>query len=99
MKKESKSMDNGSMVMKIKKELKVQASGTSLVQDYEALESGVRRFIGRQYDASVGVAGGWVPKEEISVIPFRAEYVQAIKDGDLSSDDSETLRLCGIKSV
>jgi len=81
----------------MKKTLKVKAAHTALVQNYEAMDAGVRRFIGRRLDPSLGECGGWVPKEEGEVIPFRAEYVQAVKDGDLEVMDQESALLCGIK--
>jgi hypothetical protein len=76
--------------------LKVYAANTALVTDYEALKSNVRRFIGRTYDATLGQAGGWVPKAEPSEIPDRAEYRQAIKEGDLTPADRETAAACGL---
>ncbi len=75
---------------------KVYAAGTAMVSDYEALATNVRRYIGRTYDPSLGVAGGWVPKQEPQTISDRAEYRQAIKEGDLLPADRATALACGV---
>ncbi len=82
----------------MKKTLKVFTTDV-LVPDYEALDGGVRRFIGRAFDASVGEAGGWVPKTDCSEIPSTAEYRQAVKQGELTPADELTAKLCGVKFV
>jgi hypothetical protein len=76
--------------------LVVRASGLALVSDLEALEAGVKRFVGRRLDPSVGVAGGWVLKEEVSELPVRAEYTQALKEGDLEAANKETADHAGV---
>jgi len=78
------------------KTLSVKAAGQSLVPDFAAMDAGVLRFVGRSHDSSVGVAGGWVPNEEPSTVPFRAEYVQEVKAGCLTVCDEESARLCGV---
>lgn len=78
------------------KTLTVKASGMALVTDYEALKSGVRRFIGRQFDPSHGPAGGWPMKTEPSEIPYRHEYKQALVEGDLLPANKETAAHCGL---
>lgn len=75
---------------------KVYAAGTAMVSDYEALASNVRRYVGRVYDPAIGVAGGWVPKKEAQVVPDRAEYRQAIKEGDLLAADQATASACNV---
>lgn len=75
---------------------KVLAAGTAMVTDYEALRSNARRYIGRQFDGSLGPAGGWVPSKEPVVIPDRPEYRQAIREGDLIAADQSTASICGV---
>ena len=70
--------------------LKVFPSGKALVPDFEALDGGVLRFVGRRHDPSVGVNGGWVPVEGPVEIPNRAEYIQELKAGALLPADQET---------
>jgi hypothetical protein len=66
-----------------------------MVTDYEALAAGVRRFVGRDFDPNVGNAGGWVEKSEPSEVPERAEYILALKAGDLLPANEETAKLAG----
>lgn len=73
--------------------LKVRPVANVLVSDFEALNSGVRRFVGRRFDPSVG----FVPLDEDAEVPFRAEYVQAVKAGELEPCDAETAKLCGVQ--
>ena len=37
------------------KQLRVQAAGTSLVPDFEAMDAGILRFVGRRHDPEVGI--------------------------------------------
>lgn len=76
--------------------LKVFTSGRAMVTDHKALSSGVRRYIGRQYDPTLGKAGGWVPNEEPQEIENSADYRQAVREGDLLPADQETASLCGV---
>lgn len=78
------------------KTIRVKAAGAAMVPDFDALDGGVLRFVGRTFDASVGAAGGWVPSEEAATVPFRAEYVQEMRAGALTPCDEETARLCGV---
>lgn len=87
----------------MKKVLKVFPVEGKLQPDFEGFEAGVRRFIGCRFDASVGEIdskgipqGGFVPTGKVAVVPYRAEYVQAIKEGDLKPADAETARLCKV---
>lgn len=77
--------------------LLVLAKGTALVSHLEALDAGVRRFVGRKHDPSVGPAGGFVPHAEAEEVADRAEYRQAVKEGDLWAADEETAAKCGVK--
>lgn len=85
--------------------LKVKPVGKAMVPDYEALEQGVLRFIGRRHDASIGhvmdqktgkKAGGYVPTDDVVELPHRIEYIQELQAGTLEPADSETARLAGI---
>ncbi|KYF87789.1 hypothetical protein BE20_24910 [Sorangium cellulosum] len=67
-----------------------------MVPDFEAMEAGILRFVGRKHDPAVGVNGGWVPSEEPVTVPLRAEYVQEVQAGSLAPADEETARLCGV---
>lgn len=77
--------------------LKVFAEGEMLVPDYEALDQGQLRFIGRKRVADVGVNGGWAPTGEVVKVPFRLEYLQELKAGALLPADEETARLAGVE--
>jgi hypothetical protein len=78
------------------KSMLVRSAGKALVPDYEAMEQGVLRFVGRRHDATLGKNGGWVPSEEPVTVPFRAEYLQELKAGALAPADEETARLAGV---
>jgi len=41
--------------------------------------------------------GGFVVLEDGEEVPMIAEYIQAVKEGDLLPMDQETARLCGVK--
>lgn len=43
--------------------------------------------------------GGWRIKEEFTTIPYRAEYVEALRKGCLLPADAETARLVGLSKV
>ena len=78
------------------KTLLVLAAGKALVPDFEALEGGVLRFIGRKHDPSLGKNGGWVPSDEPVSGPFRAEYLQELKAGALLPADESTAKAAGL---
>ena len=87
----------------MKKVLRVFPVEGKLQPDFESFEAGVRRFVGCRFDASVGEKdskgvpqGGFVPTGKAVTIPYRAEYVQAVKQGDLIPADAETARLCKV---
>jgi hypothetical protein len=79
------------------KTIKVWAEGTYLVPDYDAMEQGKLRFIGRYHSPDVGINGGWVPHLEPVTIPYRAEYIQELRAGTLSAGDKETARLAKVQ--
>jgi hypothetical protein len=75
------------------KTLLVRAAGQAMVPDFNALEAGSLRFIGRRHDPSVGKNGGWVPVEEPVEVPHRPEYLQELRAGALLPADEETARV------
>lgn len=82
-----------------KKNLLVRASSkNTLVPNLDALNANPpqRRFIGWLFNETLGDAGGWDKKQEPESIPYKQEYVQAVKEGDLEPADEETAILCGV---
>ncbi len=85
-------------------ELKVFAVKDRLVCNLEALMSkpSARRFVGMQWDASLGKAGGYVGKTEPELLKCNSvenfnEYIKAIRLGDLLPADEQTARLANVK--
>lgn len=78
------------------KTLRVFPEGDALVPDYEAIENGKLRFIGRKRIATEGINGGWVPQLDPVQVPFRLEYLQELRSGALVPADEETARAAGI---
>jgi len=88
--------------------LKVRAAHTAMCPDFEALEDGVMRYIGRRFDPTIGhdrpkkkgelprKQGGWVPVDDPVEVPFRAEYLQELRAGALLPADEDTARLAGV---
>ena len=76
--------------------LSVRARGLALIVNFEALDAGARRFVGRVHDAKAGKNGGWPADSEAHTVPNRAEYRKAVADGALWAADAETARLCGV---
>lgn len=75
----------------------VRARGLALIVNYEALEAGARRFVGRVHDPKLGKNGGWPPDAEPHSVPNRAEYRKAVADGSLWAADEATAKACGVK--
>jgi hypothetical protein len=75
-----------------KRTLRVRASGDVRVVNIEALNAGARRFVGRQWsdEAEDFVACGDVD------VPFRGEYLEALKEGSLLPADAATAKLAGL---
>lgn len=64
-----------------------------LQPNFEAFDAGVRRFIGWRFDPTIGeldekgmAQGGFVMTEP-ELVAVRAEYMQALKQGDLLPAD------------
>jgi hypothetical protein len=64
-----------------------------LVQNHEALERGINKFIGARYDAAIPA---FVPTGEVEEIPYRAEYAHALTAGDLVPADKATADVVGL---
>lgn len=78
--------------------LKVLARGSALVPRFDADDNAkTRRFTGRTFDPSIGVAGGWPAKSEPEEVPALAEFMFAVRDGDLWAADEATAAACGVK--
>lgn len=76
------------------KTLKFRAVGMALVQDYEAMEGGVRRYVGRKATV-IDDRLAW-PAEGVAEVPYRNDYVAACVAGDLEAADAETAKACGL---
>lgn len=88
------------------KTMKVKAVEGRLQPNFEAFDAGVRRFVGRKFDPTAGevdakgeAQGGFVILADGESIPVKAEYVKAVKQGDLEPADAETAKLCGVPFV
>lgn len=81
-----------------KQTLRVLPVGTALVTDFEAMEHGIRRFIGRQFAPVEDAPGrfGFVPTGQAAEVPLTAEYVRALHDGSLEPADEATARAVGL---
>lgn len=78
------------------KTLRFRARGASLVQNFEKLEAGIKTFVGRKYVEPSPGLWGFAPTGD-EVVPYRAEYVKACKDGDLYAADEATASACGVE--
>ena len=86
----------------MKKILRVKAVEGALVQDYNALKAGIKRFIGWKFNPALGdgeeTKGGWeLVKDKVCEVPNMAEYRQEIKLGNLLPADAQTANLCGLR--
>lgn len=81
--------------------LRVRASGPGLVQNHEKLANGINAFIGKRYGELPGTPGAWafINTDEPETVPYRAEYVHALKAGDLEPADQATAEAFGLKFV
>ncbi len=82
------------------KTLRLKAAGTAMVPVFEKMAQGVRQFVGREL-RKVSADGepeqfGFEPVSEPTEVPYRAEYVEAVKAGDLLPADKETADACGV---
>lgn len=82
------------------KMLRVRAQGDALVPNYERQEASInaaRCFIARAYKEVEPGKYAFVPTNEVAEVPARAEYIKALKDGDLLPADAETASAAGLK--
>ena len=91
--------------------LRVLARGLAMVPHLESFDAGTKRFVGRKHDRTLGAAfrdengqehrqGGWPPGHHPAQpheLDDRAEYRQAVREGDLWAADEDTARACGVK--
>jgi hypothetical protein len=78
--------------------LRFHARGEALVQDFERLDLGIKKFLGWRFAPSTdgGSTAAFEATGEVAEVPYRAEYVLACKAGDLWPADLETARACGV---
>ena len=79
------------------KTLRVRASGTALVQNYEHLEQGRNSFIGRINRERAPGEWGFEPTNETVEVPNRVEYVRALQTGCLEAADEATAKAAGLE--
>lgn len=79
------------------KTLRLLAKGEALLPIFEKMGSGIRQFVGREYKEVEPGQWGFVPTSKSTEVPFRAEYVEAVRVGDADAADEETARACGVK--
>jgi len=78
--------------------LKVRARGDAMVPDAEAMDRGVRAFVGWVFDRELAIPresdGGWRPRVEPVEVTAEdhAQYLLAIVHGDLWAADEETAK-------
>lgn len=72
--------------------------GPPLVQDHERLERGINAFVGVRFQEIEGKPGevGFHVTGESVVIPYRPEYVDALKKGSLLPADEATAAFVGV---
>lgn len=89
--------------------LRVRAAGAVLVQDYQAMAQGLRRYVGRKLDPSQGEEFAdeedpnvkrrqavFVPVDEPEAVADCAEYRAALRCGDLEPADEATAKAVGL---
>lgn len=73
--------------------LMVRPNESAMVPNFELVRSNMRRFIGWRFDAS---QSGFIRDPEPVQVPYRKEYLDALKAGDLIPADEATARIAGI---
>ena len=85
----------------MEKKLRVRVVGDASVPDYEALERGVRRFIGRRMqehrEEGEPVRHVWAPTDEVCEVPNTVEYRRHLTAGDLEPADVDTAKLARVE--
>lgn len=77
--------------------LRVLAHGDASVPNFERLEQGVNCFLGRDYTETAPGQFAFVPNNKVEEVPSRAEYLKALRDGDLMPADAATAAVAGVK--
>lgn len=75
----------------------VRAKGSALVTDYERLDAGVKKFVGRKLVDLSNQEFAFIPTEESELVPDRAEYRRAVCDGELWAASPDTAKKCGVR--
>lgn len=68
-----------------------------MVQNHERLEAGTNSFIGMAYREVRPGEYGFVVLDEVVKVPNRAEYLHALRAGDLLPADQATAEAAGVK--
>jgi hypothetical protein len=79
--------------------LKVKSVEGCMVQDYAAMRSGLKRFVGWKHVAKEidGVVRSVFEKtDEVCTVPYRKEYFDAIREGSLEAADQATAQMVGL---
>lgn len=77
-----------------------EESGPPMVQDHERLGQGTNAFVGMKFQELQDSPGryGFVVQDVDVELPVRAEYIKALKDGDLLPADDATAKLAGVEA-
>ena len=78
------------------KSLRFRAVSGAQIQNIEALENGVKRFIGWRYQEVEKGVWGFVRQTEPDTVSWRPEYAQFVREGSLVCADKETAAICGV---
>lgn len=91
--------------------IRVAAVGDALVPDYDALEQGVKRFVGRKMkprerdfkpgDTILTNTDGcdFPSTGKAQTVPYRHEYRMHVLAGELTAADHASAVICGVHSV
>lgn len=80
--------------------LRVRPHPNAMVQDYDALDAFVRRYVGWHHDPSLGANGGFVMDDHVVELPsdgaHAADYLRHLRARDLLPADAATARRAGL---
>jgi hypothetical protein len=81
------------------KKLKVKANPekTSMVTNFEALDAGIKRFVGWKWDTTLEPRPGFKQHEDVEEVPNRKEYRDCLSCGELLPADEFTANIVGLK--
>lgn len=84
------------MVNKILR-VKANLNTNAMVTNFEALDAGVKRFVGWKWDVTLQPRPGFVQHENVEEVPNRKEYRDCLLNGELLPADQETANVVGMK--